>query len=193
MTDGVRDAPDDDDGKPPITCPKCDAPDSGFANPGELAAHLIDAHSMAGLPALTLARTTFPHEEVSMPTPRKTTGTCGYCKRERPNHTKNCKLAGPGPSTAGPTPRPVAGNPSRVAKKPRRVAKKLRAPKPPSRKDALSTASSSFLITEPRVTAEIAALSTVAAALSPLDLDGRLNVLGCVCKLLSIDPTQLTA
>ena len=40
---------------------------------------------------------------------------------------------------------------------------------------------------------EIEALGTVAGALTPLDLNGRVNVLGCICKLLAIDPTKLAA
>src|SRR3990172_4169775 len=40
----------------PGACPKCTA--HGFANPGALAAHLIDAHDMTGLAALAMARQT---------------------------------------------------------------------------------------------------------------------------------------
>lgn len=178
-------------------CPTCATP--GFANPGELAAHLIDAHLMAGIPALTRARTAFPNEEVpvaknedrtgecpechclrhaktcsqhfrsrgkTLTAPpagaKKTTGRCGYCKHERPDHSENCRLNG----TVG--------------------AKKR---KPITRRDPgpLAKAENSDLVSE------IAALGAVAEALTALDLDGRMNVLGCVCKLLAIDPTKLAA
>ena len=58
-----------------VTCPKpsCADNEEEFANPGALAAHLIDAHGMAGIAALAMARSTVPHEE----TPMKPCKNCG--------------------------------------------------------------------------------------------------------------------
>lgn len=186
----------------PGDCPKCEA--SGFANPSELAAHLIDAHDMAGLAALAMARQAAgaapssstngketgmasnskervtcracgakghtarsrecPHRGSTPSQPpgrraKKTTGTCGYCKRERPDHTQGCRLG-----------HPLVGATKPVTR---------RHPVPPT--------------TPPRtgLVSEIAALGKVAEALTDLDPTARLNVLGCVCKLLAIDPAKL--
>ena len=186
-------------------CPKCEA--SGFANPGELAAHLIDAHDMAGLAALAMARqaagaapsSSTNGKETGMasnstenvkktcgacgahghtarsstcpkrgPSPRKkTTARCGYCKRERPDHKENCRLAHLELRATKRKPIP-RGHPM--------------PPKTPPKK-----AASNGLVSE------IAALGAVAEALVPLDVASQGNVLGCICKLLQINPSALMA
>ena len=206
----------------PGDCPKCEA--RGFANPGELAAHLIDAHDMAGLAALAMARQAAgevrqapqsgstngketnmapnskanvtcracgatghtarsrecptrvaPHRSAPSEHPgrraKKTTGTCGYCKRERPDHTENCRLGG----TAGPTPRP--------AKKHAPITR--RHPKPPKKAGAK---------TDTILVSELEALTVIVQALTSIEaFEGKRNVLLCACKLLAIDPTKLAA
>lgn len=184
-------------------CPTCATP--GFANPGELAAHLIDVHRMAGIAALTLARSTFPTEETSMPqkrdrtgecpechglrhkqgcsryvgkrhrktqamsAPEKVTGTCGYCKHERPDHSKTCRRVDPS----------AAKKRTLITRRHPLPSRKVGGPKGAQPTTGLVS--------------EIAALGAVAEALTALDLDQRRNVLGCICKLLAIDPSKLAA
>lgn len=203
----------------PGDCPKCAS--TGFPNPGELAAHLIDAHDMTGSAALALARQTVgeiraanvhhadigkeglgpmgksedrtgecsechrlrhhkscsqhfrhggklaPTAPTVAPREKKHTGRCGYCRRQRPDHSENCRRKGPG-----------AG-----AKKRRPITR--RHPLPPKRKVAASNGHG--------LLSELDALRVIAAALEPLGAESQGNVLGCVCRLLAIAPSKLAS
>lgn len=101
-----------------------------------------------------------------MARPRKTTGTCGYCKGERPNHKAFCKLAHP--ELRGKKRRPVTRRPPKGPKKGKPTT---------GRMDEL----------------EIPALAAVLEALTPLEFDAKRRVLDYVCRRFTIDPAKLAA
>ena len=168
----------------PGDCPKCEA--EGFENPGALAAHLIDAHDMAGIAALATAREVAGLVRVSaplkptkeaQPTMAKNTDRTGECKEcGCLRHRKDCSqhfLARKRTSTQ------TRGEP--VAAKKRKPITR-RHPRPPAKaQDGNGLVS------------EISVLGAVAEALTPLEPGSRANVLGCICKLLAIDPSTLAA
>jgi hypothetical protein len=183
-------------------CPSCET--GGFTQVSDLAAHLIEQHELGGGAALARARLLFTRpqeapmaqkadrtgecsechrlrhvpgcsrhfkaraEKASMPAPKNTTGRCGYCKRLPPDHHANCKRAQG--ATAAPSKGTTARRPS------------ARTPGKPA-----ANAGTNGLVSE------IAALGAVAEALTPLDRGQQSNILGCICKLLAIDPSKLAA
>lgn len=167
-----------------VACPKTPCPQKGFANPGELAGHLVTEHLMAGSAALALARQTagevrqaaetkvhqpsaVPKEETAMPREKMTTGTCGFCKRERPDHTPGCRLRPGGP-----------------IKTPRAAKKR----KPITRRHPLAPSKNGTgLLTE------LDAFRTVATALEPLEITKQVLVIAATCKFLGIDPKAVAA
>jgi hypothetical protein len=171
------------------TCPKGCGTD-GFANPGALAAHLIDAHDMAGLAALAKAREVAGLVRASrppIPIPPKEgshamaknsdrTGECRECGRLR--HGKNCSQHFLARKDKG----------RQTMQEPRAAAKR----KPITRKHPLppkkaAAASNNGLLSE------LDALRSTAAALEPLGPIERMHVLACVCKLLAIETSELVA
>lgn len=151
----------------PGECPRCEA--SGFESLGPLAAHLIDEHGRNGTAALTEARTVFPHTNGDAMRPCTACGQDGH----RSDNAKCPKRGGAKPThDADPAPR-------RAAKR-RPITRRHPLPKKPK-------AESNGLVSE------IAALGAVVEALTPLDASSRQNVLGCVCKLLAIEPAKLKA
>ena len=172
-----------------IGCPACPRT---WSTEQTLTAHLIDAHEMEAAQAAVRARVVFKEaakmdrrvekrahrpttesppaeEEPPMPRERKTTGPCGYCKRERPDHRARCPLD------------PRAGAKKRKAitrshpMKPRKAAGSKRAR------------------VEVRFVSELEALRTTAVALEPLGPVERIHVLACVVKLFAIDTSELAA
>lgn len=173
-----------------VACPKLCGRD-GFGNPGQLAGHLIEEHLMAGSAALALVRQTAgevraavdvkahqPSADSTAPSTKEKSSMAGTCKLcEKPGHnSRTC----PDRAKDG-TARVGGGSP---AKKPRAAKKR----KPITRRHPLAPSKNGTgLVTE------ISALGSVASALEPLDVDQRKNVLGCICKLLAIDPAKLAA
>ena len=172
-----------------VTCPRqCGS--EGFENPAALAAHLIDAHDMAGSAALAKARevaglvrasrppTPIPPKE-KPPTMAKNndrTGECRECGCLR--HTKNCSQHFLARKDKG---RQTMQEP-RAATKRKPITR--RHPQPP--KKAAAVSGNGLL-------SELDALRSPAAALEPLGPVERLHVLACVCKLLAIATSQLAA
>ena len=166
----------------PGACPKCTA--HGFANPGALAAHLIDAHDMTGLAALAMARQTAGGVRAGIPanpipakeTPMKACKNCGG------DHRSDNKLC---PKHGGTN----DGGGGRVASKPRAAAKR----KPITRKHPMPPKKAAGA-TSNGLVSELEALTTVVEALTGVDsFESKLNVLLCACRLLQIDPTKLAA
>jgi len=168
-----------------VTCPRqCGS--EGFENPAALAAHLIDAHDMAGSAALATAREVAGLSRAYRPpkpvlpnvsTTKEAPMTCKICGGDHRSDNKICPKHG-GTKDGG-------GN---MASKPRAVAKRKpitrRHPKPP--KKAAATSGNGLL-------SELDALRSTAAALEPLGPVERLHVLACVCKLLAIDTSDLAS
>lgn len=160
-----------------IPCPSCPRT---WSTEETLAVHMIDTHGLTGPQAAERARASLrdtakiqrkvEKQGRKAPMGRKlaTVGTCGYCKAERPNHKAYCRIAHP-----------------ELAKKRKAVTR--RHPKPPRKAPKGASRNGSAL------SAEIAALGAVTAAMEPLEFNGRCNVLACVCKLLLIDPAKLSA
>lgn len=165
-------------------CPQCHAP--GFANPSELAAHLIDAHGMAGMAALALVRQTAG--EVRAGVPPKPTPPTPIPVKETPMSANSkkysrCHACGAMGHTRRSSECPKRGTAAVPAAATKRKAITRRHPMKPTP----ATASGNGLVTE------IEALGAVAAALVSLDLTAQSNMLGCVCKLLGLDPAKLAA
>src|SRR3990167_10892292 len=183
-----------------VTCPRpCGS--EGFANPAALAAHLIDAHDMAGSAALAKARdiiglparsladaiaVEFPSKPIrpkpilpKVSTAKETAMTCKKCGK--PGHRKDSPEFHPKDGANG------EGRDS-VASKPRAATKRKpitrRHPQPP--KKATATSRNGLL-------SELDALRSTAAALEPLGPVERMHVLACVCKLLAIETSELVA
>lgn len=153
-------------------CPKCEQGD--FAAPSDLAAHLIDQHNCSGVEALRIARPRDAHvptkEESSMARQSDRAGECPECHRFR--HKQGCS------QYVGAGRHKPSAPPAAVKRKPIMRGH----PKPPRKAAATNS-----------LVSEIAALGAVAEALTALDSTGRANVLGCICKLLAIDPSKLAA
>ena len=173
-----------------VACPRPNCEQNGFANPGELAAHLITDHLMAGSAALLLARQTAGEVRAPVPAtpippqpipaaPTRTEArpmTCKNCGGDHRSDNAICpKRAGTKAGGGGSVAAPSAA---------KRKAITRRHPLPPKKG---TKAAGNGLVSE------IEALGAVAAALTALDAEQQRNVLGCVCRLLAIDASKLAA
>lgn len=184
-----------------IPCIACPTPRRTFSSEESLAVHLIDEHGLEAPAAAERARLIAkdeaktdrrrakktkahppsavvahePEEESAMPQER----TCKKCglKGHMSNNTAFHPKAGTKDGGGG------VSKPERAGGK-KRKALTRRHPLPKRKGASLNGTG---------LSAEIAALGAVSAALEPLDVSGRANVLGCICKLLSIDTTTLAA
>jgi hypothetical protein len=168
-----------------VLCPKTACDVQEFENPSALAAHLIDAHLMSGLAALTLARQTagevraaaavHPNsaKETPMAKNEDRTGECPECHRLR--HGKDCSQH---------FRRKKQAPPAAAAKKRKPITR--RHPLPPKRKAGAATGARPV-----DRAAEVAAVLAVHEALESFAPDAQRRLLRCVCVLLSLDLTTL--